>query len=1227
MKNFYTSQTFVKVYSVVYCLCCLPATLIQRFVYHFHFMVNERIKIFFLDFLYLFGNRRSILLSTISLCVFSPQFIFAQSSVKFIGTSSGPSTSGPTTTQQAITFYKDASTPSTPPITATFSYSNQQFSQTEGNPTVPGMTFGTVSQFLSSSNPANNTAGSSPTYDLMNVISGPSNSNFTACSACGTGTGIDVTTNRAVALFNSTDAFIDGAGNSTIPFTARTYMGDLTITFSQPVNNPMLHVVGLGGFYNYFTEVPKGSGSFVYYNIGFTTELDLVTSGIALSKKSGNSPLLVSATSIQNGATQYGPATSATVVTGVTRQAATGTIVIEGFGITTVTFKLYLKGDGGTIRDGSGNPTSATLGNKIQWSSQLNHNPAGISEFLNAFNGDKYLIGLSLQPCQQIINPSSDQTVCVGNAGNNITVQTDINTANSIRFVKFNTDQMAGAKPTATEANAIYAGTAISTVTPSGGSNPYTATYNWNSSDFSTPGTYYVYAILGGVIEGDCHPVQEIKVVVLPKPTFTTAVTSPTCSGAIANNNGKITLTNVQNSDKYFINVGNTSSGTYSSATTIPPVGTDIQTSIPNSGGTYTVRFYNGDNTCFKDTTITVLPKVCLPVCCTGTNIITNSSFENGTFTANSSVVDPNNANSVNSSSTIITDWQRDSNIKWVSDGNRSTDGNKFMYLPTQIKCVTRDFTLGNDVSICKTYKVCFDVAAFDDTQPNGGTSTSGVVLEGTFFNSDATRQQAAFKIVDFTEVSTNAPLANPMTISSWNNIRWKRVTATFTIPPTTLVNASNFKLYFSNAINKYVQSDGKGILLDNVCLSEVPTSATICDAPVKTIRVSTNPSGINTPDSEGRIFEPYTVYNLNGSNPTPTSATILNTGTGAPNGTSFQALYRSSLAGNLLDWHFTVPNGNYTVLLHFAETVPTNNAAGKRLFDISLEGNKVETNFDIFTEAASSGNSGAINRAIVRPYTVKVIDNDLQLILEKTASSPDVATISGIEILPAFCKTTQSVKINKVTTSDCFLNTNNQSKATVSVEVSWENALSTDSIKVAVGTQTRWINPGYVGTMQSVLSPQTVTFEVDANGTNGTVIANFPDNSDCETTSTFQTPAFCGICTPVITNIVATAATCKNGVAEKNATITFDTSNGDKYDIVQGASYSGGGYATAKTIFVTKGSLTGIANPATATTYTIRVFNGNDNCFTDVTVTLNPVTCISPCGSPNCGTVTVIKN
>jgi hypothetical protein len=97
-----------------------------------------------------------------------------------------------------------------------------------------------------------------------------------------------------------------------------------------------------------------------------------------------------------------------------------------------------------------------------------------------------------------------------------------MNTANSIRFVRFNTDQMVGTKPTATEAAAIYAGTVISTVTPTGASSLYTATYVWNSTNFPTTGTYYVYAILNPNPGGDCYALQEFIVNITPTLSITT---------------------------------------------------------------------------------------------------------------------------------------------------------------------------------------------------------------------------------------------------------------------------------------------------------------------------------------------------------------------------------------------------------------------------------------------------------------------------------------------------------------------------------------------------------------------------------------------------------------------------------------------------------------------------------------------------------------------------------
>ena len=117
-------------------------------------------------------------------------------------------------------------------------------------------------------------------------------------------------------------------------------------------------------------------------------------------------------------------------------------------------------------------------------------------------------------------------------------------------------------------------------------------------------------------------------------------------------------------------------------------------------------------------------------------------------------------------------------------------------------------------------------------------------------------------------------------------------------------------------------------------------------------------------------------------------------------------------------------------------------------------------------------------------------------------------------------------------------------------------------------------------------------------------------------------------ICTPTILNALATPATCNTkGIAKSDAKITFTSPNADRYDIVQGATYTGSAtYATASLLFNGAGSKTGLPNPSAATQYTIRVFNGEDGCYKDTTVTLNPVTCTPPCGTPNCGTVNIIK-
>jgi hypothetical protein len=89
-----------------------------------------------------------------------------------------------------------------------------------------------------------------------------------------------------------------------------------------------------------------------------------------------------------------------------------------------------------------------------------------------------------------------------------------------------------------------------------------------------------------------------------------------------------------------------------------------------------------------------------------------------------------------------------------------------------------------------------------------------------------------------------------------------------------------------------------------------------------------------------------------------------------------------------------TGPAKAVDVRLHFAERASGNNAAGRRLQDISAEGVLLRDNFDIFAT------TGGLNRAYVLALNnIAVSDGTLNLALKADVDYPSVA---GIEV---FCR------------------------------------------------------------------------------------------------------------------------------------------------------------------------------------------------------------------------------
>ncbi len=242
----------------------------------------------------------------------------AQSSLEmFSGSYTGVPPNGPAQTQTVQLLANPA--PGVPPSTivyVTATLSNQQFTGVGTGSGSPVVMFG--GRRADGTTNINTT----PVFDEMNSVAAPVDTQFSGLSN-GSPTGIAVADNHAFAVYSSIQHW---EGLSVPATNSRNYLADLTINFSAPVSNPYLHFVGMGGFVGAF---------------GYATELDLTTPGLSLTKLQGNATLVVSGSQINN-ANATGISTNCDNET-----AGCGTVKVNGTNITSITFQVFIRGDGG----------------------------------------------------------------------------------------------------------------------------------------------------------------------------------------------------------------------------------------------------------------------------------------------------------------------------------------------------------------------------------------------------------------------------------------------------------------------------------------------------------------------------------------------------------------------------------------------------------------------------------------------------------------------------------------------------------------------------------------------------------------------------------------------------------------------------------------------------------------------------------------------------------------
>lgn len=316
---------------------------------------------------------------------------FGQGTLKF-EKEGGPAAKGPSATDQVVNLSYGDGAVYAPKTTVTFKLSNQQFSAIEGNTRVPGLTFGATI------NDGGNAIPGAPIYPALNYIGNARNTDY---ATGGAKPGIDVATDYGINLFPTSDALISSDSRSAYPINRDVYYGDLTISFSRPVTNPILHFAGMGGWFGYTV-----SSNDIYYVLGYSGQFELTNTGYTLSRLSGSTYFAVDNNkTIRNSATRIGDDTRggtvdikdqstgySTTVRNVTRYAASGSVKVNGDNITTLTFKVYLHPDGGMITNSNGTVVSGAGGRTPRCSSGSN-DPDGLNPMVN---GDNLLLSTSL---------------------------------------------------------------------------------------------------------------------------------------------------------------------------------------------------------------------------------------------------------------------------------------------------------------------------------------------------------------------------------------------------------------------------------------------------------------------------------------------------------------------------------------------------------------------------------------------------------------------------------------------------------------------------------------------------------------------------------------------------------------------------------------------------------------------------------------------------------------
>ncbi|HEB85534.1 MAG TPA: hypothetical protein ENI68_00720, partial [Gammaproteobacteria bacterium] len=191
------------------------------------------------------------------------------------------------------------------------------------------------------------------------------------------------------------------------------------------------------------------------------------------------------------------------------------------------------------------------------------------------------------------------------------------------------------------------------------------------------------------------------------------------------------------------------------------------------------------------------------------------------------------------------------------------------------------------------------------------------------------------------------------------------------------------------NTLYDYTVSAFDNAVPANESLQSSP-SANVTTPPAPVVAIRVNVGGNAYTDGASNVWSADTGFN---------TGRISTAGLGAAiAGTTDDPLYQVQRfdvsAAPELSYSFAVPNGDYTVNLHFAENYSGAFSVGARVFSVQMEGATVISNLDIY------GTVGA-NVALVRSVPVTVADGQIDIQFIHGVEDPIVAAIEIVSASP----------------------------------------------------------------------------------------------------------------------------------------------------------------------------------------------------------------------------------